>query len=126
VTVHLPAVRQGLVHQLRRLSFGDPIAEAALAPFRQVLLGEGAASEFALQGRFDLREIIQPVHQAPARFAVEQSLVQFVADLAGQAGDFTTAAAVAEGWGGGFRFNFSFCFHHIRYGLHWHFIRLRL
>jgi hypothetical protein len=110
VRVGFSAPGQRIGHQLIRVGFGRPVEESALFPFGDTLLADGASAEFALQGGFNFREIIDPFDQAFPRFAVAQALIQFLAHGLGEAGDFTIAAHRAQGereFSGGFFVHFS-------------------
>jgi len=68
-----------------------PVAEALLFPVRQVLGANGLASEFVGKESLDLWEGVEPLEEAFVLLAIIEPLVELVAELAREAGDFAGA-----------------------------------
>ena len=69
----------------------QPVAVTALFPVGEILGIDRAALEISLQDGMDLGQSVEPFEQAGAGLAVEQALVELVAEGAGEPGDFTVA-----------------------------------
>ena len=65
-----------------------PGAEAAFGPFVEVLFGYRPAGEVGGQDDLDVGVGVEPIEEARAGFAVIKAAVEFVADGAGETGDF--------------------------------------
>jgi len=78
----------------------EPVLVAAVTPFGDILRGDGAAIEVFEEDVFDFREFTEPIEDHGGRVAVEEALVEFVADGFGEAGDFAGTGGVhGFGWG---------------------------
>jgi len=80
--------RSGL---LEKLLAGLRFDEAALAPFVEVLFGDGLAGEVAGQDGLDVGRGIEPLEEGGAVLVGGEALIEFDAEGGGQAGDFTFA-----------------------------------
>ena len=70
---------------------GEPVKETAVIPFGEVLRADGDAVEMFGEDGLDFGEMIQPFNEVHAGFAVVETLVELVAERAGEAGDFAGA-----------------------------------
>jgi len=70
----------------------QPILVAAVSPFGNVVLGDGPAGEMRGEDLPDFGQLIEPGHSVFGEGAVEQELVELLADRFGEAGDFTGAS----------------------------------
>lgn len=83
----------------------EPVLIAALAPFGEVLLGDGAAAKEFGEDTLDFGEGVEPGEELGAGGAVIDALVEFIAEDAGEAGDFAFAGGGhGEGWIDGFSY----------------------
>jgi len=79
---------------------GLPLEEAAVTPVGDVLLANGLAVEGLAEDGFDVGDGVEPFDEIAGGGGAFEAAVEFVADGAGEAGDFGDA-----GHGGGdFRF----------------------
>ena len=76
---------------------GEPVEEAAVVPFGEVLRADGDAVEVFGEEGLDFGEAVQPLDEVHAGFAVVEALVELVAKLVGEAGDFAGAFHVNNG-----------------------------
>ena len=67
---------------------GEPVEEAAVIPFGEILGADGDAVEMLGEDGLDFGETIQPFDEFHAGFAVVETLVELVAKVVGEAGDF--------------------------------------
>ena len=67
----------------------EPIAEAALFPFGEVLFGDGAVVEVGGEDGFDFGEGVEPREEGFAILALFEALVELVLDGMRQTGDFS-------------------------------------
>jgi len=74
------------------LFMGEPIAIAAIAPIREVLKVDIAGVEMAVEEGLDFGEGVEPLEDKGAGLGVEEATVEFVANFAGEAGDFTVSS----------------------------------
>ena len=70
---------------------GEPVEEAAVVPFGEVLGADGDAGEMLGEEGLDFGEAVQPLDEVHAGFAVVEALVELVAKRAGETGDFAGA-----------------------------------
>ena len=70
---------------------GEPVEEAAIVPFGEVLRADGDAVEVFGEDGLDFGEAVEPLDEVHAGFAVVEALVELVAEGAGEAGDFAGA-----------------------------------
>jgi len=78
---------------------GEPVEEAAVVPFGEVLGTDGDAVEVFGEDGLDFGEAVQPFNEFHAGFAVVEALVEFVAELVREAGDFAGAFHNYIGYG---------------------------
>jgi hypothetical protein len=70
---------------------GEPVEVAAIVPFGEVLGTDGDAGEVFGEEGLDFGEAIEPLNEVHTGFAVVEALVELVAEVAGEAGDFAGA-----------------------------------
>jgi len=70
---------------------GEPVEEAAVVPFREVLGADGDAVEMFGEEGLDFGEGVEPLDEIHAGFAIVEALVELVAELVGETGDFAGA-----------------------------------
>jgi hypothetical protein len=68
-----------------------PLVISALFPVREVLLVDGAAAEAGVEHLFHLAVRIEPFDETDTLLAIVETAVEFVADVAREAGDFAVA-----------------------------------
>ena len=79
---------------------GEPVEEAAVVPFGEVLGADGDAGEVFGEEGLDFGEAVQPFYEVHAGFAVVEALVELVAELVRETGDFAGAFhGLSEGGG---------------------------
>ena len=83
----LPGEGEGLL-------LAQPVLMAAVAPFGEVLGGDGAAIEVFEEDGFDVLEFMEPSEDFGGGFAIDEALVEFVADGFGEAGDFAGSGCI--------------------------------
>ena len=85
----------GMLHQapaqFEAILVLDPVLVAALHPLGEVGLFDGLTVEVGLEDGLDFGEGVEPVHQYLADFAVAEAVVEFFAELVGEAGNFSGA-----------------------------------
>jgi hypothetical protein len=69
-----------------------------MAPCGQVLLADECAFKLVFEDFLHLGQVVEPGQQAGAWLGAFQALVEFFADVVGQAGDFTTACVHSLDW----------------------------
>jgi hypothetical protein len=87
VIVQLVGFLDELRDPVAGLLVAQPILEAALFPFGEVGLIDGASVEVGGEGVFDFGEAVEPVDEAGAGLAIGEAVVEFFADGAREAGD---------------------------------------
>ena len=70
---------------------GEPVEKAAVVPFGEVLGADGDAVEVFGEDGLDFREGVEPLDEVHAGFAVVEALVELVAEVVREAGDFAGA-----------------------------------
>ena len=70
---------------------GEPVEETAVVPFREVLGADGDAVEMFGEEGLDFGEGVEPLDEIHAGFAIVEALVELVAELVGETGDFAGA-----------------------------------
>ena len=70
---------------------GEPVEEAAVIPFGEVLGADGDAFEVLGEDGLDFGEGVKPLQEGHAGFAVVKALVELFAEGVGETGDFTGA-----------------------------------
>jgi len=80
-----------------------PGLEAAIFPFGEVLRGDGAALEVFFEDGLDFGQVVEPNGEADGGVAGIEALVELVADLGREVGDFAFAGGVGGGGFGGHR-----------------------
>jgi hypothetical protein len=83
--------RDWILGELEGGPAGKPVPVAVLAPLREVLFADRVPAELGVGERLDLGKGVEPGDEAVAFFTLAQALVELVADLTGQAGDFSDA-----------------------------------
>ena len=78
---------------------GEPVEEAAIVPFGEVLGADGDAVEMFGEEGLDFGEGVEPLDEVHAGFAVVEALVELVAEGAGETGDFAGAFHNYIGYG---------------------------
>ena len=68
-----------------------PVDETAELPIGNILLGDGPAIEIESEDHFHFFEGIEPVDEARGLLAVIETVIEFIADVAGETGDFAFA-----------------------------------
>ena len=82
----------------------EPVAEAALFPFGEVLLGDGAAFEFGGEDGFDFGQGVEPGEDGFVGLVVVETEVELLAELMRETRDFAdTSCRVHK------IYNFIFC-----------------
>jgi len=76
---------------------GEPVEETAVVPFGEVLRADGDAGEMFGEDGLDFGEAVQPLDEVHAGFAVVEALIELVAELVREAGDFAGAFHVNNG-----------------------------
>jgi hypothetical protein len=74
-----------------RLLVEEPFAIAAGSPLGEVLIGDVAGIEVALENIADLWEGVEPLEEGPSGFAVEEAVIELGADVEREASDFADA-----------------------------------
>src|SRR5216683_7009043 len=69
----------------------EPVAVAALFPFGKIGRVDGLTVEFGGQNGADFQQGVEPFEEGLAFFAVAKAAVELVAEVVGEAGDFTGA-----------------------------------
>jgi hypothetical protein len=80
--------------EVEGLLLTEPILVAAMTPLVEVLFIDGAALEVFDQDFFDVGIAIKPVEDFGGGGAIDEVLVEFVADGFGEAGDFADSSCV--------------------------------
>jgi hypothetical protein len=70
----------------------EPVAEAALFPFGEVLFGDGTAVEFSREDGFDFGEGVEPGQDRFVRLMVVKTEVELFAEVVRETGDFADAS----------------------------------
>ena len=70
---------------------GEPVEEAAVVPFGEVLGADGDAGEMFGEDGLDFGEGVEPLDEVNAGFAVVETLVELVAEVVRETGDFAGA-----------------------------------
>ena len=70
---------------------GEPVEEAAIVPFGEVLRADGDAVEVFGEDGLDFGEAVKPLDEFHAGFAVMEALVELVAEVVRETGDFASA-----------------------------------
>ena len=70
---------------------GKPVEKAAVIPFGEVLGADGDAVEVFGEDGLDFGEGVEPLDEVHAGFAVVEALVELVAEVVREAGDFAGA-----------------------------------
>ena len=70
---------------------GEPVEEAAIVPFGEVLGANRDAGEMLGEEGLDFGEGVEPLNEFHAGFAVVEALVELVAELVRETGDFAGA-----------------------------------
>ena len=95
IMVGVGALRAGIGGEvagfIEHFLLGLPFEEAALAPFLEILPGDGLASEVRGEHGRDTGDGIEPVEKFSAILIVGEALVEFHAQSERQAGDFSFA-----------------------------------
>jgi len=79
------------IHELEELGgvvLEEPVAEAALFPFGEVLFGDGAAVEVGREDGFDFRKGVEPRKDGFVRLMVVETEVELFAEGVRETGDF--------------------------------------
>ncbi len=76
---------------LASLLMAEPLLEAALFPFAEILLGDFVAGEVGGEDGADIVAGVEPGEELGAGFAVLKAAVQLVTDGAREAGDFAVS-----------------------------------
>jgi len=71
-----------------------PIDIAAVAPFREILLRDGASAEKFGEDALDFRQSVEPGKNLSAGLTVFETAVEFFADMFGQACDFSGSGCI--------------------------------
>ena len=79
---------QGLC-EFKGLLAKEPITEAMLFPFGEVLFIDGAGVEFGREESFDLGKLVEPRENGFALFVVLDAAVELVTDGVREAADFS-------------------------------------
>ena len=69
----------------------EPMLEAANAPVREVLGGDGLAGELGREDFLYGGEAVEPGKDGGGGLAIEEALVELVAEVVGEAGDFAAS-----------------------------------
>jgi hypothetical protein len=83
------------------LFFIEPAQVAFLTPVSHVLFGDGFGGEFGGEDFFDDREFIEPREDLGVAVAIEDTLVDLFAEVAGETGDLAGEGVVGGGFGFG-------------------------
>jgi len=83
------AVSLKILHIAQPLAVGLPVKKAALLPLGEVDLVDGVSFEISFKDFFDFGEGVEPGDESDAGFAIIEAAVEFFAEVAGEAGDFT-------------------------------------
>jgi hypothetical protein len=75
----------------------QPIAKAAVTPLGDVIIGNGMPGETFGEDALDYRQGVQPGNQVATKSAVVEALVEFLADGAGKARDFSGSCSHGNG-----------------------------
>ena len=78
---------------------GEPVEEAAVVPFGEVLGADGDALEVFGEDGLDFGETVKPLDEFHAGFAVMEALVELVAEMVRETGDFAGAFHGIRGLG---------------------------
>jgi hypothetical protein len=70
----------------------EPVAEAALFPFGEVLFGDGAAVEVSRKDGFDFGEGVEPGQDRFVGLMVVKTEVELFAEVVRETGDFADAS----------------------------------
>ena len=82
----------GELEELGGVVLEEPVAEAALFPFGEVLFGDGATFEVGGEDGFDFRERVEPGENRFLRLVVVETEVELVAYGVRDTGDFADAS----------------------------------
>jgi hypothetical protein len=82
----------GELEELGGVVLEEPIAEAALFPFGEVLFGDGAVVEVGGEDGFDFGDGIEPGKDGFVGLMVVETEVDFVAEVVGETSDFADAS----------------------------------
>ncbi len=78
-----------VLDEIKRFLADEPIAEAAIGPFSEVDGTHGASAEVFGEDGTDFGQGIEPIEDGFGLLAVVEAAVELVADLMGEAGDFS-------------------------------------
>lgn len=70
---------------------GLPVVKAALLPFSEIGGADRLRVEMGFKDIFDFGDVVEPIDEGDAWFAIVEALVEFVANVAWETGDFTSA-----------------------------------
>jgi hypothetical protein len=85
----LCSVLRGLAGVFKVVAAGLPLDEAAGAPFGKVVLSDWFRIEESGEDFLDFREAVEPTSDLPPRMIVIEAAVEFVAEVTGEAGNFS-------------------------------------
>jgi len=73
---------------------GQPVSEAAVAPFGEILLGDGMAIELGIEDGLDARDGVEPIKDGLGWLTVAEASVELFTNVVREAGDFTDASFI--------------------------------
>jgi hypothetical protein len=89
ICAHADAGRNvGVTEELGGVILEEPVTEATLFPFGEVLFGDGSVVEVGGEDGFDFRERVEPRENGFVRLVIVETKVELVAELMRKTSDF--------------------------------------